>query len=190
MSSRDDERRVLDAIENQLQTEDPQLVGYFSAFGSVTPVNGRGGAARRREVDSAEGSGTRTGKHMPAVLELVLVIMASTLVAVLIALAVWWMLTALSQLGKQACHDHLGTPSHSSVFTWLPVWPCISVDHVDSARSGGRHDPQAATTVAVVFAAMWVIKNPSSARNSSGNSPTRLPRSPAEVQRDRKGRFR
>jgi Protein of unknown function (DUF3040) len=105
MSSRDNERRVLDAIENQLRAEDPQLVGRFSAFGSVTPpikpVNDRDGAARRRRVASAEGNGTRTGKHMPAVLELVFVIIASTLVAVLIAVAVWWMLTALSQLGRR-----------------------------------------------------------------------------------------
>lgn len=97
MSSRDNERRVLDAIENQLRTEDPQLVGRFSAFGSVRPVNGRDGAARRRKVASAKGNGARTRKHRPAELELVLVIIASTLIAVLTAVAVWWMLTALSQ---------------------------------------------------------------------------------------------
>jgi hypothetical protein len=104
MSSRDNERLILDAIENQLRTEDPQLVGSFSAFGSVTPpiepVSGLGDAARRREVTSVEGNGARHGKHMPAVLEIVLVLIASTLLAVLTALAVWWMLTALSQLGN------------------------------------------------------------------------------------------
>jgi Protein of unknown function (DUF3040) len=101
MSSRDNERRVLDAIENQLRTEDPQLVGRFSAFRGVTPpikpVSGRDDAARRRDVASAEGNGARIGNHMPVVLELVLVIIVSTLLAVVIALAVWWMLTALSQ---------------------------------------------------------------------------------------------
>lgn len=101
MSSRDNERRVLDAIENQLRTEDPQLVGRFSAFGSVRPpirpVNGRDGAARRRKVASAKGNGARTRKHWPAALELVVVIIASTLIAVLTAVAVWWMLLALSQ---------------------------------------------------------------------------------------------
>jgi hypothetical protein len=45
MSSRDDEQPILDAIEDQLRTENPELVGYFSAFGGMTPwikaVDGR-----------------------------------------------------------------------------------------------------------------------------------------------------
>jgi hypothetical protein len=126
MSSRDDERRVLDAIENQLRTEDPQLVGRFSAFGRVappiTPVNGRDAAARHRKVASAEGNGTGVNKYMPAVLELVLAIIASTFVAVLIALAVWWMLTALSHLGNQACHEQAGRRYRTTSVRLIPLY--------------------------------------------------------------------
>jgi hypothetical protein len=117
MSSRDNERRVLDAIENQLRTEDPQLVGRFSAFGSVTPpvkpAYDRDGTARRRRAAFAAGNGTRTGKYMPAVLEFVFVIVASTLVAVLIAATVWWVLTALSQLGLPGRCTATATGLHS-----------------------------------------------------------------------------
>jgi hypothetical protein len=110
MSSQDDERLILDAIENQLRTEDPQLVGRFSAFGSLTPptepVNNRDGPARRREVASGEGNCTWVGKHMPAVLDSDFVLaIAVTLVAMLIVVAVFWMLIALSQLGSQACPE-------------------------------------------------------------------------------------
>ena len=37
MRSRDNDQLVLKAIENQLRTEDPGLVGNFSDFGSITP---------------------------------------------------------------------------------------------------------------------------------------------------------
>ena len=37
MRSRDNDQRVLEAIENQLRTEDPRLVDNFSDFGSITP---------------------------------------------------------------------------------------------------------------------------------------------------------
>lgn len=41
MSSRDNDQRVLNAIENQLRAEDPQLIGCFWAFGSITPPANR-----------------------------------------------------------------------------------------------------------------------------------------------------
>ena len=66
MSSRDDEQPVLDAIEEQLRAENPELVGYFSAFGRMTPwikaVKGCYQAAARREI-APRREVARRGKH-------------------------------------------------------------------------------------------------------------------------------
>lgn len=87
MSSRDDERRVLNAIENQLRTENPELMGSFAALGSVTtpikPVNGWGPAGSDRKP-ARRGRNRDTSQDVKSiVVEFVLVIMAVVLVAVL-----------------------------------------------------------------------------------------------------------
>jgi Protein of unknown function (DUF3040) len=99
MGSLDDEQRILDAIENQLQTEDPQLMDRFSALASVTPPvkpeNDRGWAAPYRK-EAPRGRRRRTDKRAYAiVIELVLVIIAFVLVAMFLVGAVW-VLSALS----------------------------------------------------------------------------------------------
>ena len=101
MGSRDDEQRILDAIENQLQTEDPQLMDRFYRFSAlagvtppVKPVNGRGWTAFYRK--EARGRRRRTDRKAYAiVIELVLVIIAIVLVAMFLVGAVW-VLIALS----------------------------------------------------------------------------------------------
>jgi Protein of unknown function (DUF3040) len=99
MGSPDDEQRILDAIENQLRAEEPQLVGYFSALGSVTPwikpMNDRGRAAPHRK-EARRGRRPLMDKQRYAiVIELVLVITAVVLIVMVIVGAVW-MLAALS----------------------------------------------------------------------------------------------
>jgi hypothetical protein len=99
MNLQDDEQQILDAIENQLETEDPQLMHCFSAFCRVTPPTKpvKGGervAPRRRKARHRR----RRRKDRPAyafVIELVLVIIAVVLVVLLILGAVW-VLAALS----------------------------------------------------------------------------------------------
>jgi hypothetical protein len=53
MGSKDDEQRVLDAIEYHLLSQDPRLWDCFSALGSLTPtikpVNGRWRTASYRK---------------------------------------------------------------------------------------------------------------------------------------------
>jgi Protein of unknown function (DUF3040) len=93
MSSRDNEQRVLDAIENQLRTEDPQLIGCFWAFGSIAPraaqANGPDCPAPSREVVS-RGSRQRTGQQPHATATRgVLGVIGCVLAAVLGATAVW-----------------------------------------------------------------------------------------------------
>jgi hypothetical protein len=99
MGSRDDEQRILDAIENQFQTEDPQLMDRFSALASVTPPvkpeNGRRWAAPYTK-EALRGRLRRTDQQAYAiVIELVLVIIAVVLVAMFLVGAVW-VLIALS----------------------------------------------------------------------------------------------
>jgi hypothetical protein len=99
MGSLDDEQRILDAIENQLQTEDPQLMDRFSALASgtppVKPVNGGGCAAPYRK-EAPRGRRRRTDRQAYAiVIELVLVIIAAVLVAMFLV-GVVWVLIALS----------------------------------------------------------------------------------------------
>ena len=99
MSLQDDEQQVLDAIENQLRTYDPQLMHCFSAFCRVTPpikpVKGRERPAPHRRK-AQRGRRRRTGRQAYAiVIELVLVIMVIMAVGLLMLGAVW-MLAALS----------------------------------------------------------------------------------------------
>jgi Protein of unknown function (DUF3040) len=99
MSLKDDEQRVLDAIENQLRTDDPQLMHCFSAFCRVTPsikpVKGRERVAPHRRK-AQRGRHRHTDRQAYAiVIELVLVIIAVVLV-VLLMLGAVWMLAALS----------------------------------------------------------------------------------------------
>ena len=58
MSLRNNEQRVLDAIENQLQAEEPQLADRFSQLGGksprIRPVNGWDQAAPVRETAPRE----------------------------------------------------------------------------------------------------------------------------------------
>jgi hypothetical protein len=93
MSSRDNEERVLDAIENQLRTEEPQLIEYFSDFGSaaplIKPVRGWGRTASSRGL-------TRRGRRWYTdwqwyliAIEVVTVLLAIIFVAALIAGASW-----------------------------------------------------------------------------------------------------
>jgi hypothetical protein len=89
----------LDAIENQLQAADPQLMDGFSALASVTPrvrlVNGWRCAAPYRK-EAPRGRRRRTGRQAYAiVIELVLVTIAVVLVAMFLVGAVW-VLIALS----------------------------------------------------------------------------------------------
>jgi hypothetical protein len=99
MSSPDDEQRVLEAIEYQLLSEDPQLWDCFSALGSLTPpikpVNGWWRTVPHRK-EARRGLRRCTDNQVFAiVIELVLVIIAVVLVVMLILGAVW-MLAALS----------------------------------------------------------------------------------------------
>lgn len=99
MSSQDDELPALDAIEEQFRAENPELVGYFSAFSHMTPwikaVKGRDQAAARREV-ARHGKHPRTDRQGFAVAtQSVLLVIAAMLLAVFEAGAVWWILTAL-----------------------------------------------------------------------------------------------
>ena len=88
MSSREYDQRVLDAIENQLRTEEPQLVDYFSAFGIGTPlikpVNGWGRAAPSHRVARRGTHWLTNRRGYEIVLWLVPVFVAIILVAVLI----------------------------------------------------------------------------------------------------------
>ena len=105
MGSRDDEQRVLDAIEYQLLSEDPQLWDCFSALGGLTPpikpVNGWWHTAPvRKKARPRNNSSARTARYADnqvfrIVIELVLVIIAVVLVAMLI-LGTVWMLATLS----------------------------------------------------------------------------------------------
>jgi hypothetical protein len=99
MGSQDDEQRVLDAIEYQLLSEDPQLWDRFSALGGLTPpvkpVNGWQRAAPCRK-EARRGLRRCTGNEaFKIVIELVLVIIAIVLVVMLI-LGTAWMLAVLS----------------------------------------------------------------------------------------------
>lgn len=100
MSLRDNEQRILDAIENQFQAEDPQLIDSFAAFGLTTPlikpVNGWGRAARSRERGARRGRHRRTDRHGYAQ---VLIILAVVLAAVLVVVGtMWWLVAVLSSL--------------------------------------------------------------------------------------------
>jgi hypothetical protein len=97
MRSRDNDQRVLEAIENQPRTEDPRLVDNFSDFGSITPwirpVKRGDRTATGREKASL---GWRANREVyDIVSQLILVIVASILVMAFVAGVVWWMLTVL-----------------------------------------------------------------------------------------------
>jgi hypothetical protein len=99
MRSRDNDQRVLEAIENQLQAEDPRLVDNFSDFGSVTPwikpVKGGDRTTAGREKASL---GWRANREVyDIVAQPILVIVASMLVVAFAVGVVWWMLTLLGQ---------------------------------------------------------------------------------------------
>ena len=97
MSLRDNEQRILDAIENQLRTEEPQLIAYFSAFGGtvplIKPVRGWGRAASSKRT-AGRGRRLRTDWRKYGQ---VLIISATVLVPLLLAVAtMWWIIAALS----------------------------------------------------------------------------------------------
>jgi Protein of unknown function (DUF3040) len=97
MSLRDNGQRILDAIENQIRAEEPQLTDYFSAFGStvplIKPVRGWDRAASSKRTADR-------GRHRPAGRRRygqVLIIIATVLVpVVLVAGTMWWIIAALS----------------------------------------------------------------------------------------------
>jgi hypothetical protein len=99
MSSRDDEQPVLDAIEDQLRTENPELVGYFSALGCMTPwIKGEDG----RDQKAARPKVAPHGKHrctdrqgFAIAIQFVLLIIATILLAVFAGGATWWVLSTL-----------------------------------------------------------------------------------------------
>jgi Protein of unknown function (DUF3040) len=99
MRSRDNDQLVLEAIENQLRTEDPRLVDNFSDFGSITPwikpVKGEDRTTTGREKASLGWSANR--QVYDIVSQPILVVVASILVIAFVAGVVWWMLTVLSQ---------------------------------------------------------------------------------------------
>ena len=87
MNARDHQQVVLDAIENQLQTEDPELIADFMAFNSIAPpikpLAGWDRAAPRRKRRRAN------PKRSEFAIELIAV--ACALVAVLAGAAAWLM---------------------------------------------------------------------------------------------------
>ena len=99
MGLRDDEQRVLDAIEYELLSGDPQLWDRFSALGSTTsPVKPAKAVARTAPDKKKARPGPRrcTGNQASAtVVELVLVLLAVILVLMLI-FGIVWMPAALS----------------------------------------------------------------------------------------------
>jgi hypothetical protein len=105
MSSRDDEQHVLDAIEDELRAENPELVGYFSAFGCMTPwikaVDGRDQAAAHLKVAphpkvAPHGKHRRTDRQGFAMtIQFVLLIIATIILAVFAGAATWWVLSTL-----------------------------------------------------------------------------------------------
>jgi Protein of unknown function (DUF3040) len=97
MSLRDNEQRILDAIENQLRAEEPQLIDYFSAFGStvplIKPVRGWDRAASSKRT-AGRGRHRPTGRHRYGE---ILIISAAVLVpALLVVGIVWWIIAAFS----------------------------------------------------------------------------------------------
>jgi hypothetical protein len=79
MRTPDDERVVLDAVESQLRTEDPQLIACFLAFNSVTPP-----LPRRTSEDRPEARDGPQDEDPPRYRRVVqLVIVACTLAAVI-----------------------------------------------------------------------------------------------------------
>jgi hypothetical protein len=97
MSLRDNEQRILDAIENQLRTEEPQLIDYFSAFGGtgplIKPVKGWDRAASsKRTAGRGRRLPTDWRKHGQ-----VLIISATVLVSLLLVVGtMWWIIATLS----------------------------------------------------------------------------------------------
>ena len=93
MGLREDEQRVLDAIEYELLSGDPQLWDCFSALSStappVKPVKGWARTAPNRK-QARPGPRRCTGNQASAtVVELVLVLLAVMLVLMLIFGVVW-----------------------------------------------------------------------------------------------------
>ena len=94
MSLPDDEQRVLDAIEYQLLSEDPQLRDCFSALGSfvppIKPVNGWWRTASDKQQTRRGPRQYTENEIFAIVIELGLVIIGVVLVVLLI-LGVLWM---------------------------------------------------------------------------------------------------
>lgn len=90
MNSRDYEERILDAIENQFRTEDPQLIECFSDFDSIIPgmepVESSDREAPGQEA-APRGRHRRTNqKANAAVTRLVLRVIALIVMAMLVAI--------------------------------------------------------------------------------------------------------
>jgi hypothetical protein len=100
MSSKDDEQSVLDALENQLRAEDPELMHCFSAFCRVTPAIKpvRGWKRTTPQTTKAQRGRRRLIKRQAyaIVVELVLVTIAVVFIALLM-LGAEWLLAALSR---------------------------------------------------------------------------------------------
>ena len=93
MRSRDDDQRVLEAIENQLRTEDPRLVDNFSDFGSITPwIKPVRGADRTTTGREKASHGSRANRE---VYDIVSQLILGMLVAAFAVGVMWWMLTVL-----------------------------------------------------------------------------------------------
>ena len=89
----DDEQRVLDAIEYQLLSEDPQLLDGFSALGSfvppIKPVNGWWRTASDKQQTRRGPRQYTENEIFAIVMEIGLVIIGVVLVVLLILGAVW-----------------------------------------------------------------------------------------------------
>jgi hypothetical protein len=95
MRSRDNDRRVLEAIENQLRTEDPRLADNFSNFGSITPwIKPVRGADRTTPGREKASLGWRANRE---VYDIVSQLILGMLVAAFAVGVMWWMLTVLGQ---------------------------------------------------------------------------------------------
>ena len=98
MSSKDDEQSVLDALENQLQAEDPELMHCFSAFCRVAPaVKPVQGWGRTTPYTKAQRRRRRRANReaFAIVAQFALVIIAVVFVGLLM-LGAAWLLAALS----------------------------------------------------------------------------------------------
>lgn len=97
MSLRNNEQRVLDAIENQLRTEEPELADCFSELGGrsprIKPVDGWDQAAPARET-APRGRHQNRDREAGAIgTQLVVLIIAAVLLVGLAVGVASWMRT-------------------------------------------------------------------------------------------------